>query len=123
MTGAIASAPSTASLYSTSLQEFLGLNFQATYGATKAGMISIAATDPLNPFVLSLEGIVAGRVFGMRLISGDTMQVKITTALGVASVPVSDELVIHSPNPGDEFTAIAFVGTGDVRYFIAGDVD
>ena len=121
VTGAVASAPSTASLYSTSLQEFLGLNFQATYGATKSGMISVASTD-LSPFNLSLEGILAGRVFGMRLISGDTMKVLITTALGVATIPVSDECLLHSPNPGDQFTAIQFVGIGDVRYFVAGDV-
>jgi len=122
VTGAIASAPSGASIFSSSLQEFLGLNFTYTYGAKKSGDISVNSTD-MSPFSIPFEGILKGRIFAMRLISGGTMKVLLTTALGVAALPISDELLIHSPNPGDQFTAIQLVGSGDVRYFMAGDTD
>lgn len=121
VTGAVASAPSNASLYSTSLQEFLGLNFSVVYGGTKAGLISVASSDP-SPFIIPLEGIIKGRVFAMRLISGATMKLLVTTGLGVAAIPVSDAFLLHSPEPGDEFTGLSLVGSGDVRYFVAGDV-
>lgn len=121
VTGVVASAPSSASLYSTSLQEFLGLNFTVVYGATKSGVISINSTDG-NPFDIPLESITKGRIFAMRLISGATMKLMITTALGTASIPVSDAFLLHAPEPGDEYTALALVGQGDVRYFAAGDV-
>lgn len=97
------------------------VSFCAVYQSAKGGNISVASTDP-SPYTLPLEGILKVRVFGLRLLSGATMKVKITTALGVATFPCSDELVIHSPNPGDEITAIQLIGTGDILYAIAGDV-
>jgi hypothetical protein len=120
VSGAVAAMPAAASLYSSSLQEFLSLCSQATYGAAKGGGVSVASTD-MSPFVVPFEGITKGRMFGLALLSGQTMKVKMTNGDGVAIIPVSDKLWLHAPNPGDEFTAISLVGTGDVSYFLAGD--
>lgn len=113
--------PAAGSLYSSSLQEFLALSTQATYGAAKGGAVSVSSTD-MAPFNVPFEGVLKGRMFGIGLQSGQTLKVKITTALGVAILPVSDKLFLHAPTAGDEFTAIALVGNADVNYFLAGDV-
>lgn len=122
VSGAVAASPSVSALFAASLQDFLGLNLQATYGASKGGAISVDA-QPNAPFVLPFEGVVSGRFFAMRLVSGQTVRLTITTALGTAVVPVSDEFVLHSPAPGDQFTALSISGTADLRYLLAGDVD
>lgn len=121
LTGVLVSQPATPSLYSCTLQELVNLSFCATYGATKDGVIPIASSDG-SPFNLPFEGIIRGRVFALRLLSGATMKLKITTGLGVAILSVSGQFLFHSPNPGDEITAIQLVGTGDVAYVLAGDV-
>lgn len=47
----------------------------------------------------------------------------LTSAVGTdQALKVSDLFLWHSPNPGDELTAIKLVGTGDCEYFLAGDV-
>lgn len=119
--GAVTAQPLTASAYSCTFQGFLPLDIAAVYEASKGAVISVASTDP-SPFTLPFEGIVKGRFFALRLLSGATMKVLITTALGVATIPVSNLHLIHNPNPGDEITAIRLVGTGDVAYCLAGDL-
>jgi hypothetical protein len=121
LVGVLHAQPAPASLYSQTLQELLPLSFSAVYGAVKGGVIPVASTD-LAPFTLPLEGIVKGRVFAMRLMSGATMKLRITTALGTAVLNVSGQFLLHAPATGDQFTAIQLVGTGDVAYAIAGDV-
>jgi hypothetical protein len=121
VSGVVAAMPATGSLYTSSLQEFLNLSSQATYGAAKGSGVSVNSTD-LAPFVVPFEGVVKGRMFGLALLSGSTMKVKITNGFGVAIIPVSDKLWLHAPNVGDEFTAISLVGVADVAYFLAGDV-
>jgi len=122
VSGAVAAMPAAGSLYTASLQEFLALSTQATYGAAKGGAISVNSTD-LAPFVLPLEGIAKGRMIGIGLISGQTIKVLLTTALGVdQAIPVSDKLFLHMPSAGDEFTAVKLVGVADIQYFLAGDV-
>lgn len=119
--GVINATPSLPSAYCGTAQQLLPLSFCATYGASKGGVIPVASSDG-SPFNLPLEGINKVRMFAIRLASGATMKVRITTALGVANVPVSGQFLFHSPAPGDEITAIALIGTGDVTYAIAGDV-
>lgn len=121
LTGVMTAKPASPSFGSCSAQELLPVSFCATYGSAKGGGISIASTD-VAPFSLPFEGITKGRVFAMRLMSGATMKMLITTALGIATLPCSDEFVLHNPNPGDEFTAIKLVGTGDIVYALVGDV-
>lgn len=119
--GVVTAQPSTASIFACTLQELLPLNTSAVYESVKGTVISVASTD-LAPFNVPFEGITKGRFFALRLAAGATMKVKVTTALGVAVFPVSDLFLLHVPNPGDEVTAIQLVGTGDVAYCLAGDI-
>jgi hypothetical protein len=119
--GAVTVAPSSPAQLSTSVQAFLKLDLSVVYESAKGGIVSVNSTS-LSPFVVPFEGIVRGRFFAFRLESGATMEVHVVTGLGTAIFPVSDELVIHNPNPGDEFTAISLIGAGDVRYLLAGDL-
>jgi len=123
ITGVVSARPASTAFGACTLQELLPLNTRATYASTKYGGITIAAIDPAPPFNLDFEGIIAGRLFAMRLNSGDSIRVTITFAsTGPATIPVSDELLIHNVNPGDEITAISFVGAADISYVLAGDV-
>lgn len=119
--GAVTATPSTVAAYSCTLQQLLPLSLSAVYESSKANIISVDSTD-LAPFSIPFENIIKGRLFGMRLLSGATMKLLVTTALGVFTIPVSDLQLIHNPTDGDEFTAIKLVGTGDVAYCLAGDV-
>jgi hypothetical protein len=125
--GAVTAQPAAPSFGSCSSQELLSLNLCQTYGAAFGGSVTVAGTTG-SPGPLNLQGITKVRFFAIRLLSGATIQVKITTGLGVAIIPVSNLWTWSSPNPGDEITAIAFVtgggagGTQDIAYAIAGDV-
>lgn len=122
VSGAIAAQPAAGALFTASLQEFLSLSTTATYGAAKGGAISVNSTD-IAPFVVPLEGIVKGRMIGIGIISGQTVKVLLTTALGTdQAIPVSDKLFLHMPSAGDEYTALKIVGVADIQYFLAGDV-
>lgn len=122
ITGVISARPASTAFGACTLQELLPLNTRAVYASGKGASISVSATSPSPPFVLPLEGIVAVRLFAMRLLSGDSIRVTITTPVGTATFPVSDEFVLHNVNPGDEITAISFVGSAEIAYAIAGDV-
>lgn len=119
--GAVTSQPQTASFYSCTLQQLMPLELCAVYESVKGNILSIAGTD-LAPFDLPFEGITKGRFLAIRLLSGATLKAKITTALGVATIPVSDLFLIHLLNPGDEVTAVQLIGTVDLSYVLAGDV-
>lgn len=120
--GVVRGSPATSALFTpTAFEPFLDLALEATYGSVKATQRSVNV-DAAHPEALPLEGITKARFLAFRLLSGSTMQIWLTTALGVAKIPVSDEFVLHVPNPGDEVTAIQLVGTADFSYLIAGDV-
>lgn len=121
VTGVATASPATSSNYSCTLQALLPLDVCAVYQASKGMELSIDAIDAA-PFTLPFEGITKGRFLGIRLRAGNSMKVLITTALGVAPLPLSDLIMWHAPNAGDEATAIQIVGTGDVAYLFAGDV-
>lgn len=121
VTGVATATPATASNFSCTLQALLPLDVCAVYQASKGTELSIDSTD-LAPFSVPFEGITKGRFFGIRLRSGNSMKVLVTTALGVAPLPLSDLFLWHAPNDGDQATAIQIVGTGDVAYLFAGDV-
>lgn len=119
--GAVTAQPATASLYSCTLQELLSLDLCAVYQASKGAVESIASTD-LAPFTIPFSTITKGRFFAIRLVSGGSMKVLMTTGLGVAVLPLSDLLMWHAPNQGDQATQIQVVGTGDLAYALAGDL-
>lgn len=123
VTGALASGPASSSLFGgDSRDDFLSLDFQATYGASKAGTISINSTD-MSPKVFDLEGIVKGRVFALRVLSGTVVKVILTFAgIGDQTYLVDDELILHNENDVNAFSAVKLVGVGDLAYFVSGDV-
>lgn len=124
VTGAVTADPASSALFTPStLSQFLGLDLEVTYGSAK-GMERTTVGTVGAPDALPLEGIVKARFLAIRLLSGSSLQVWITTALGLAKIPVSDEFVWHAPNPGDEATLIQLAQTGasvDFLYVLAGD--
>lgn len=121
VTGVVTTAPATSSFFSCTLQELLNLSLCAVYESAKGAGVSISSTD-LAPYSVPFEGITKGRFFAVRVLSGVSMKVLVTTALGVATLPLSDLHMIHNPNDGDQITAIQIVGIGDLAYALAGDV-
>lgn len=121
LTGVLTARPADPSFGSCSLLELLPLTFCASYSSAKSGAPSIASTD-VAPFTVPLEGITKVRMFALRVRSGIGLKVLLTTALGVAAFPVSDEYLFHNPTVGSEATQIQLVGTGDVLYALAGDL-
>jgi hypothetical protein len=125
VTGAATVDPASSALFvPSSLSQFLSLNLEVTYGSAK-GMERTTTGTVGSPDTLPLEGITKARFLAIRLLSGASLQVWITTALGLAKIPVSDEFVWHAPNPGDEATLIQLAQAGssvDFQYVLAGDL-
>ena len=89
-------------------------------GKTRHGVDIVGATDG-SPFVVEFEDITSVRYFLLRVSSG-TIKVRLTSAVAaLQEFNVSDKFEIHNPVAGDEFTAIALVGTACVEYMLAGD--
>ena len=106
-----------------SLSDMLNTSFQGTYGATKASPLSIVGATDLLPFIVSLDSIVKARFLGIRVLNGPSIKVLLTSPSGTdQAIKVSSLLLWHSPNSGDEITAIKLVGTADIEILIAGDV-
>jgi hypothetical protein len=102
--------------------ELLPTALQATYAMAKTAAPSIINATSLSPYVIPLETISRIRLFGMR-VRGQSIKVLVTSAAGAdQAFNVSDLLLLHCPNQGDELTAIKLVGTADITYVIAGDV-
>jgi len=121
-TGSLNGSPSNSGSAVPSLQEILCTTFQATYSGRKSGAPTIVGATDGAPFVLNFETLTKVRLFGVR-ISGGSLKIKMTSAGGtLQSVMCSDLFLLHSPNTGDEITAINLVGTANIEYLIAGDV-
>lgn len=120
--GAITAQPSTASIYSCTLQAALPLNACINCQSVKSNDLSGIASTDIAPFPIPFESITKARVFAMRLVGGATMKLVMTFSSGVFSIPVSDLFSWVSPNPGDECLSIVLVGSGDVSYLIGGDI-
>lgn len=123
MSGSIGTDPSSVTDAQTALCQAINLAFQQLYdGAFSAG-VPIASTN-LDPFEPDLGAIVAVRAIAVRALDGQSLVVKLTSAVGGTdqALPVSDLLVVRAQNPGDQYTAIKIVGTGRIEYLIAGDL-
>ena len=106
-----------------SLSDMLNTSFCGTYGSSKAGRPSVVGATDLVPYVVTLDTITKVRFLGIRVINGSSIKVKLTSPAGTDQVlQVSSLLLWHSPNSGDEITAIKLVGTADIELLIAGDV-
>lgn len=119
-TGSLQAAPTNGSLGDVpSLTDLINTSFQATYQSTKSGRPSINA--PVVPAVLDLESVVKVRAIALR-VRGGSLKILLTSAAGVdQAIRVSDAFIWSAPSPGDEITAIKFVGVADLEYVIAGD--
>ena len=106
-----------------SLSDMLNTSFQGTYGATKSAALSIVGATLGSPFVLDMDSVVKARFLGIRVLNGPSIQLLITSPSGTdQAIKTSSLLLWHSPNSGDELTAIKLVGTADIEILIAGDV-
>ena len=106
-----------------SLSDMLNTSFQGTYGATKSSALSIVGATLGSPFLLDMDSVVKARFLGIRVLNGPSIQLLITSPSGTdQSIKTSSLLLWHSPNSGDEITAIKLVGTADIEILIAGDV-
>ena len=120
--GALNGSPSGTTTGVPSLIELINTSFQSVYGSSKSSRPSIVGATDLIPYVVALETIVKVRVIVIR-VRGGGLKMKLTSAAGVDQViPISDIIVWHSPNAGDEITSIKLVGTADVELVLAGDV-
>ena len=121
--GAVTRQPVSAFPGGPSLSYMLNTSFQGTYGATKGSSLSIVGATDLLPFIVSLDSIVKARFLGIRVLNGPSIKVLLTSPSGTdQALKVSSLLLWHSPNSGDEITAIKLVGTADIEILIAGDV-
>jgi len=75
-----------------------------------------------SPYAVPLQGLTAVRFLWFRA-QWAPMLLLLTSVNGgaVQKMPVSDQIFVHNPNGGDEFTAIGIVGNGDYELVLAGD--
>ena len=106
-----------------SLADTLNTSFQGTYSASKASRLSVVGATDLAPYTVALDSIVKARFIGMRVINGSSIKILLTSAAGDSQALTTGSLLLwHSPNSGDEITAIKLVGTADIEIMVAGDV-
>jgi len=99
----------------------LPLDFCESYAMSKTARPDIVLATDLAPYVVPFETITKARVLVLR-VWGGSITAKLTSAAGIKQAfNVSKLLVWHSPNAGDELTALELVGTAEVEYLLAGD--
>jgi hypothetical protein len=106
-----------------SLADTLNTSFSGTYAASKATRLSVVGATDLAPYTVVLDSVTKARFLGIRVINGSSIKALLTSPSGTdQAIKVSSLLLWHSPNSGDEITAIKLVGTADIELLIAGDV-
>jgi hypothetical protein len=121
-TGAVSVHP-LSSPCSPSLGGVFNTAFQGTYTAAKAADLGVVGATDLAPFVVAFDSVLKARFICLRVTNGSSIKVLITSPSGTdQAIKVSSIWIWHSPNPGDEITAIKLVGTADIEIMIAGDV-
>ena len=119
--GAVTGSP-TNSPCGPTLSDTLRTDFQGTYGASKSSRLAINGATLLVPYTVAMDSVAKARFLGLRVVNGASIQVLLTTPAGTdQAINVSSLLLWHSPNSGDEITAIKLVGTADIELMIAGD--
>jgi hypothetical protein len=109
---------------SSNLMELFNTHFIGTYGGSKAARPTLVGLTEQAPMNIPLESIVKVRMLGAKA-RGGSITLMLTSAAGSAQkVTLGSEglLLWSNTNYGDELTAIAAFGTGDLEYVIAGDV-
>lgn len=116
--GAISAAPASSTALAPSLRADVMIGLQRTYSFKQADSISI--NSPVSFVGLGLGSITKVRFVFIRVI-GASITITATSAAGSAVFNVSDEWMWHSPNEGDQFTAITLKGVSDLEYLLLGD--
>lgn len=125
LTGVLSGTPAFCSAFSSSLQELLPLNFCDVYASLKSTVLSGITGSAGAPVPIPFESITKARVIAVRVVAGTTINLRITTAQGLAIIPVSDLFLLRARNPGDEVLSISIDSSSqqvDVAYLIAGDI-
>lgn len=104
-----------------SLQDSLNTTFQGTYQASTAKRLTVMGTDQA-PVAVALDSVAKARFVGLRVVNGSLKMLLTTPSGSDQAVRVSGLFLWHSPNAGDEITAIKLVGTADIELLIAGDL-
>ncbi len=118
VTGIATGSPASSSAPN-SLGDQLDLGTQQTYQVTASGRPSVNSTD-MSPFVLGLQTIV--KVFFIACRIRGSLKILLTSENGDDQViPCSDMFVWSAPQSNNAITAIKFVGTADLEFFIAGN--
>lgn len=121
-TGSLNGSPAVGGQNVPSLNEIINTTFSGTYGASKSARLSIVGATDISPYTLSLDTMTKARCLVVATRS-QTVKVLLTSAVGTdQKLDISGLFLWHSPNAGDEITAIKFVGTADLEVFVAGDV-
>jgi hypothetical protein len=106
-----------------SLSDMMNTSFNGTYSASQSSRLSVVGATDLVPFAVAFGSVTKARSLGMRVINGSSIKVLLTSPSGTdQALKTSSMLLWHSPNSGDEITAIKLVGTADIELLIAGDV-
>lgn len=106
-----------------SLQDYLDTSFTGTYSAGTSKRLTVIGATDIAPFTVALDSIAKVRFIGMRIVNGASLKMLLTSASGAdQAIKLSSFFLWHSPNAGDEITAIKLVGTADIELMIAGDV-
>jgi len=106
-----------------SLSDMMNTSFSNTYSASQASRLSVVAATDSVPFVVAFGSVTKVRFLGIRVINGSSIKALLTSPSGTdQALKTSSMLLWHSPNSGDEITAIKLVGTADIELLIAGDV-
>ena len=104
------------------LSDTLRTDFQGTYSASKSSRLAIVNATDATPYVVALDSITKIRFLALRVINGASIKALLTSPSGSdQAIKTSSLLLWHSPNSGDEITAIKLVGTADIELMIAGD--
>jgi len=118
--GAVVASPANTAQFAPSLQEMLSISCERTY-SYKSGNSATVNNLIGSPYVVPLGSVTKVRFLALRVI-GAALQVLVTSASGTdQTFKVSDLWLWHSPNEGDQLTAIKLVGTADIEYVLAGD--
>lgn len=123
--GVLTAGPSGLSFGSCSLREIFPISFCDCYAGLQGAVESNLVSSDGSPFTLPMGTITKGRVLALRILAGLTVKVIVTTGLGVAILPMSDQLLLRCRNPGDEFTQVQISTSAqavDLGWLISGDV-
>lgn len=104
------------------LSDTLRTDFQGTYGASKSSRLAIVGATDAVPYVVAFDSVSKARFLAIRVVNGASIKALLTSPSGTdQAIKVASLLLWHSPNAGDEITAIKLVGTADIELMIAGD--